>query len=57
MKDTNVCPHKQSGLCYRNGCIFIPQQKCMKKHEFDSIMKSAKKYLKKKKKAVKRYER
>lgn len=57
MKDTNVCAYKQSGLCYRNGCIFIPQQKCMKKHEFDSIMKSAKRYLKKKKGGKKHYER
>lgn len=48
-----ACPYKLSGLCYRKGCIHIPELDCMKKAEYDSIMKSARKYLKKKKKHVK----
>ena len=46
------CPYKESGLCYRKGCIYIPQMDCMKKREYDDIMLSARKYIKKKKTRV-----
>lgn len=47
------CPYKLSGLCYRKGCIHIPHLSCMKKREYDDIIKS---YKFKKKKGHKHYE-
>lgn len=44
-----TCPYKLSGLCYRDGCIHLPELKCMKKYEFNHIMKSFKKFIKRKK--------
>ena len=50
----NVCPYKVSGICYRRGCIFHPQQPCMKDDEFRQIMGYLKKHNKSKKKGGKR---
>lgn len=51
-----TCPYKLSGLCCRDGCIHLPALKCMKKYEYDNIMKSAKKFIKRKK-GNRKYER
>ena len=51
------CPYKFSGLCYRKGCIHIPEIKCMKKREYDDIMRYNKHRNKFKKRMVKHNER
>ena len=48
-----TCPYMNSGLCYRNGCIYLPSMDCMAVNEFRNRLK----YVKKKKRMVKRYER
>ena len=49
MMNKPTCPYMVSGVCYRNGCIYLPSMECMKINEFRERMKFAKK-----KKVVKR---
>lgn len=37
-----TCPYMVSGICYRKGCIYIPNMECMKKDELNRRMKFVK---------------
>lgn len=51
------CPYMDSGICYRKGCIYMPDLQCMKSEEFKQRLSIAKKLSKKHKKSVKRAKR
>ena len=48
MKQNVKCPYESSGICYRKGCIYIPNLDCMNTHELNNRMKYAKKGKKRK---------
>lgn len=43
-----TCPYKVSGICYRDGCIYLPSMDCIKKSELNRRLKYAKKKVVKK---------
>lgn len=49
-----TCPYNVSGLCHRNGCIYLPHMECMKIGEYRHRMEIAKKIIMKKRKARER---
>ena len=51
--ETIICPYNESGICCRNGCIYLPHMNCMKKGEYTRIIKSYRKYIQEKKKSRK----
>ena len=46
-----TCPYSASGICYRDGCIYLPSLDCMKHAEFQRRLKIIKKRLKARKRA------
>ena len=49
-----TCPYMVSGVCHRNGCIYLPNFDCLKEDEFRHRMKIAKKMSREIKKSAKR---
>ena len=41
------CPHEESGVCHRRGCIYIPRMDCLTEREYKHRLKIAKKMKKK----------
>lgn len=42
-----ICPYAVSGICHRDGCIYLPPMSCMTEREYRNRLKYAKKGRKK----------